>query len=76
VLDFRFDPTRIQVPVGTTVNWENQGGTIHTVTAQNRAFDSGDMSAGQTYSFTFDTAGSYIYLCSPHPWMIGQIIVQ
>ncbi len=76
VLDFRFDPTRIQVPVGTTVNWENQGGTIHTVTAQNRAFDSGDMSAGQTYSFTFDTPGSYIYICTPHPWMIGEVLVQ
>jgi quinohemoprotein ethanol dehydrogenase len=76
VLDFRFDPTRIQVPVGTTVSWENQGGTIHTVTAQNNAFDSGDMPAGATFVYTFDTAGSYIYVCSPHPWMIGEVLVQ
>src|SRR5207253_1072431 len=52
-LDFRFDPTRVQVPVGTTVSWENQGGTIHTVTAQKGQFDSGDIPAGGTFSATF-----------------------
>jgi alcohol dehydrogenase (cytochrome c) len=75
-LDFRFDPQRIQIPAGTTISWENQGSTIHTVTAQNGAFDSGDLSAGQTFSYRFDTAGSYIYVCSPHPWMVGEVQVQ
>jgi alcohol dehydrogenase (cytochrome c) len=75
-LDFRFDPMRIQVPVGTTVNWDNMGGTIHTVTAQKGGFDSGDIAAGATFSVTFDSAGSYIYFCSPHPWMIGEVLVQ
>jgi len=76
VLDFRFDPIRISVPVGTTVTWENQGSTIHTVTEQNRVFDSGDLAAGATFSATFDSAGSYIYLCTPHPWMIGEVQVK
>jgi plastocyanin len=75
-LDFRFEPVRIQIPTGTTISWENQGSTIHTVTAQDGAFDSGDLAAGQTFSYTFDTPGSYIYVCSPHPWMVGQVQVQ
>jgi outer membrane protein assembly factor BamB len=27
-------------------------------------------------SITFDTPGTYTYNCSPHPWMIAQVIVQ
>ena len=75
-LDFRFDPMRVQVPVGTTVSWENQGATIHTVTAQNGQFDSRDIAAGQSFAFQFNAAGSYVYLCTPHPWMIGEVLVQ
>ena len=75
-LDFRFDPNRIQVPAGTTVSWQNLGSTLHTVTAQKGEFDSGDIPAGGTYSRTFDTPGTFIYLCSPHPWMIADLQVQ
>ena len=76
VLDFRFDPMRITIPVGTTVSWENMGSTIHTVTEQNRVFDSGDLPAGASFAYTFDAPGLYIYVCSPHPWMIGDIQVK
>ena len=75
-LDFRFDPNRVQVPVGTTVSWENLGSTIHTVTAQKGEFDSGDMPGGAVFSMTFDTPGTYVYLCTPHPWMIADLQVQ
>jgi alcohol dehydrogenase (cytochrome c) len=76
VLDFRFDPMRITVPVGSTLAWENLGSTIHTVTATNGEFDSGDLPAGATFSHTFDTPGAYVFVCTPHPWMIGDIMVQ
>jgi quinohemoprotein ethanol dehydrogenase len=75
-LDFRFDPPRVAVPAGTTISWENLGTTIHTVTDNKQAFDSGDIPAGGVYSRTFDTPGTFIYLCSPHPWMIAEIQVQ
>jgi alcohol dehydrogenase (cytochrome c) len=75
-LDFRFDPIRITVATGTTVAWENQGSTIHTVTESNGVFDSGDLSAGARFTFTFDTPGRYIYVCTPHPWMIGDVQVR
>jgi quinohemoprotein ethanol dehydrogenase len=74
--DFRFEPARIVVAPGTTVAWDNLGSTLHTVTEAQRVFDSGDMRTGDSFEFTFDTAGSYLYVCSPHPWMIGQVQVQ
>jgi plastocyanin len=31
---------------------------------------------GQSNKVTFDKAGIYYYICTPHPWMYGQIIVE
>jgi plastocyanin len=41
-------------------------------------FDSGTsgISHGNTYSYTFNTAGNYTYYCQFHPWMRGQVIVS
>jgi plastocyanin len=73
--DYAFLPVRIQVPVGTTLTWANEGAVIHTATAVNRAWDTGDIPSGASASITFTAAGTFNYNCSPHPWMIGQINV-
>jgi plastocyanin len=64
------------VPVGTTLSWQNTGAVIHTATENSGKWDTGDIASGETKSITFDTAGIYTYTCSPHPWMIGQVVVQ
>jgi len=74
-LDYAFLPVRISVPAGTTLTWFNQGAVIHTATASNQAWDTGDIPSGASAAVTFNTAGTYNYNCSPHPWMIGQITV-
>jgi hypothetical protein len=33
------------------------------------------LSKGETATVTFNRPGSYTYICTPHPSMIGQIIV-
>jgi alcohol dehydrogenase (cytochrome c) len=75
MLDYAFQPVRIQVPVGTTVGWENRGAVVHTATANNGTFDTGDIPSGATATVQFNTAGTFNYTCSPHPWMIGQVNV-
>jgi len=74
--DYRFFPNRVQVTPGTTVTWNNKGAVIHTATDSAGAFDTGDVPAGQAAQVTFQTAGTFTYNCTPHPWMIGQVIVQ
>jgi len=74
--DFRFFPSRVQVPVGSTVTWMNAGAAIHTATDMKGAFDTGDVLSNASASVTFDAAGTYTYTCLPHPWMVGQVIVQ
>jgi plastocyanin len=76
IKDFDFTPPTVTVNVGDTVSWTNQGPTAHSATASGGAFDTGIFAAGQTRSATFDTAGTFAYICTPHPFMKGTVIVQ
>jgi nitrite reductase (NO-forming) len=70
-------PNVLMVPLGATVTWTNNDpGMVHTVTAADGSFDSGMLSTGQTFSYTFDKPGDFDYACTPHPWMKGRISVM
>jgi plastocyanin len=71
-----FNPASLTIKVGETVTWTNKDSYAHTVTSDNGAFDSGNIASGSTFSFTFDTAGTYSYHCSIHTSMTAKIIVQ
>jgi len=66
----------VSVAPGTTVTWTNDGDIAHTVTSQDGLFESGLLQSGQDFQFTFDKPGTYSYFCTPHPWMLGQVIVK
>jgi plastocyanin len=76
IIDYDYTPRLISVPVGTSVTWVNKGSVIHTATDTKNAWNTGDVPAGGSASITFDSAGTYTYTCSPHPWMIGQVLVK
>ncbi|MFQ5343142.1 MAG: plastocyanin/azurin family copper-binding protein, partial [Anaerolineae bacterium] len=73
---FAFTPDYMTVLVGTNVTWTNSDTAIHTVTSP--WFDSGDMANGDTFSYVFDTPGTYNYVCSYHEFsgMTGTVVVQ
>jgi plastocyanin len=48
---------------------------LHTATDVKDGWDTGDLLAGQSGSVTFNNAGTFTYYCTPHPWMVGQVIV-
>ena len=66
MLDNRFEPAVISVPVGVTVNWSNPGLNLHTATAFEGAFDTGTVVPGATAQLTFDRPGTYRYFCRQH----------
>jgi len=76
IADFAFSPDTLTITAGDTVTWTNEDQVAHTATSATGAFDSGDLEQGASFSFTFATAGTFAYLCSPHPDMTGQIVVQ
>jgi plastocyanin len=71
-----YSPAVFHVVAGRTVTWVNLDTTAHTVTSNvSGQFDSGYITTGQTWSWTFTTAGTYHYYCAIHPSMTGTIIV-
>jgi plastocyanin len=76
VKDFMFTPTSLTVKVGSTVTWTNLDDEPHTVVSDTGLFRSGAMDTNEGFSFKFDKQGSYRFMCSIHPRMVGTIIVR
>jgi plastocyanin len=70
-----FNPETVSVAPGTTVCWRNPDGWTHTVTSDSGLFDSGVIAMGDTYSFGFETTGSYAYHDSLYPSKTGTVNV-
>jgi plastocyanin len=76
IVDFAFTPSTLEVRTGTTVVWTNEGGMVHTVTADDGGFDSGDLASGRSFPHPFPTPGQYAYHCTHHPSMTGLVRVS
>ena len=75
-----YQPTYLQVRVGTTVTWTNQDDVPHTVTFRHgmsggTMMGSGMMTRGQSFSLTFRMPGTYQYSCLVHPSMVATVTV-
>jgi plastocyanin len=75
--DDRFAPKAITIAAGTTVTWVNNGADWHSVAAFDGSFESGQISPGDSFSYTFTTPGDFSYICKHHgrQGMIGMITV-
>lgn len=90
--DYSFIPSTVTINVGDTVVWTNFVG-MHTTTSgsgcvPNGIWDSGTggggykmrdlLTPGQSFSYTFNTAGTYPYFCQFHCdiGMTGTVIVM
>ncbi len=73
-----YDPSPANISVGTTVIWTNNDSTLHTAVSVDPSseFDSGLLAKGKTFEHKFDTAGTFDYYCTLHPFMMGQIVVK
>ncbi len=88
----KFMPDKVTIKAGQTVQWVNNAQTLHSVDADPsmvqdakdvvlptgaKPFDSGFMSPGATWEYTFTTPGTYKYTCVPHEkdGMMGTIEV-
>jgi len=80
-----FVPDTLTVSKGTTVTWTNDDSTLHTVTSGSpesgnsgtgTEFDSSYLAAGKTFQHQFNTAGTFDYYCTLHPYMKGKVVVS
>jgi plastocyanin len=72
-----YSPSPDTVTVGQTVAWNNSNGTLHTATANNSSFNTGNVSAGSRSGLiTMNTPGTFSYHCTIHPTMTGTLVVK
>jgi plastocyanin len=76
VKNFMFQPTSLTVKVGSTVTWTNMDEEPHTVVSSSGLFRSNGLDTKDSFSYEFDKAGTYTFVCSIHPQMVGKIVVQ
>jgi plastocyanin len=85
----QLDKPMLTVSTGTTVTWVNTDQTANTITSDGvntdsslmtkagpGQFNSGPLNPGESFSFTFDTAGTYKYSSVIHGYITGTVMVQ
>jgi plastocyanin len=77
IQNFAFHPSTLTVAPGAKVTVHNEDQATHTVTANDGAFNTGDITGGSTTTFTAPAkAGSYGYICEIHQYMTGTLVVS
>jgi len=71
-----YHPPTLTVHVGDRITWLNDDLIVHTVTAADRSFDSGDLAGGQSSTWIARRRGTFAYACRYHPNMHGKLIVR
>ncbi len=85
IQNFMFNPGTITVRVGQQVVWVNNDSAPHTTTSGSCSggtctpapgWDSGTLNPGQSFAFTFTSAGTFTYFCRIHgASMQGTVVV-
>jgi len=75
IRNFMFEPATLTVKAGTTVTVKNADDTAHTITADDKSFDTGSIAGGESATFTVSKAGAAKYHCNIHNYMTGTIQV-
>lgn len=73
---FAFEPALVEIAVGDTVVWVNDDPAPHTATAEDRAWDTGELARGRSAAITFDQPDEHAYFCTFHPHMKGSVVVR
>ena len=75
IVNFKFTPATVTIKVGGTVDWTNHDDIGHTVSFAGQGINSKVLQRNDRFSHTFDTPGTYTYICSIHPFMHGTVVV-
>src|SRR3989344_108570 len=76
ISNYEFSPQTITINQGDIVVWMNSDSVVHTVISNPAGmFFSANIAPGASYSYQFNTPGTFNYRCTIHPGMTGTVIV-
>ena len=65
----------ITLAAGSKITWINDDNMVHTVTANDASFNSGDINPGSSFSYRFNTVGTFNYHCLHHAGMTAVVTI-
>ena len=74
--NFTFGPGQLTVDKGTAVTWTNQDDIPHSIVLPTIGAHSKPLDTDNAFSYRFDKAGTFAYVCGLHPFMHGTITVK
>jgi plastocyanin len=75
IVNFKFTAATVTIKGGGTIDWTNHDDIGHTVSFAGQGINSKVLQRNDRFSHTFDTPGTYTYICSIHPFMHGTVVV-
>ena len=76
IKNFDFTPMTLNLNAGDSVIWKNEDGEPHTVVSVDGLFRSAALDQNDSFKFTFTKPGTFKYVCTIHPKMVGTITVK
>ena len=76
IKNFKYSPELLVVKAGQTITVANDDGTVHTLSADDTRFDTGDLDGGMKTTITVASPGTYTYHCDVHNFMTGKIVAR
>jgi plastocyanin len=74
--NFTFGPAKLVVTKGTAVTWTNQDDIPHSIVLAPLGVHSKALDTDKTFTYQFEKAGTFAYVCGLHPAMHGTVIVK
>jgi plastocyanin len=74
--NFKFGPEKLTVAKGTEVTWTNQDDIPHSIVLTALGVSSKVLDTDKAFTYKFDKAGTFSYVCGLHPFMHGQVVVK
>jgi plastocyanin len=71
----KFDPTATTAKAGDVIQWTNTGSVAHNVTFSDPTLTSGTLQKNDTWQVKITVPATYMFHCTFHPGMDGQITV-
>jgi plastocyanin len=75
IRDFDFFPRELTVSTGTEITWVNRDGVPHDATDEGGEWATAMLNQSESATITFDSEGSYRYICTIHPNMQATLTV-
>lgn len=81
IAKMKFATPEVRIKAGSAVTWTNTEALPHNVHFKpggsvDKELEGPMLRSNQTYSVKFNTPGTYDYICTPHPFMKGKVVVE